>query len=122
MCAGGQFFNLFNLGKNDMKTLKTKELKNGRLAMVSHCRTFPRQITRPNINPGHQWLLLIQLLLLMLEKAFATSEPGSAVQLAVFGYGAQAVITGEGPFKNLTDHLSNPTANNILTNFAHPAV
>ena len=33
--AGGQFFNLFNLGKNDMKTLKTKELKNGRLAMVS---------------------------------------------------------------------------------------
>ena len=35
--TGGQFFNLFNLGKNDMKTLKTKELKNGRLAMVSHC-------------------------------------------------------------------------------------
>ena len=26
---------MFNLGKNDMKTLKTKELKNGRLAMVS---------------------------------------------------------------------------------------
>ncbi|CAK0782691.1 Chlorophyll a-b binding protein 8, chloroplastic [Coccomyxa viridis] len=72
---GGQFFNLFNLGRNDMKTLKTKELKNGRLAM-----------------------------------------------LAVFGYGAQAVITGEGPFKNLTDHLSNPTSNNILTNFAHPAL
>ena len=122
MCAGGQFFNLFNLGKNDMKTLKTKELKNGRLAMVSHCRTFPCQIIGPNRNLGHQWLLLIQLLLLMLENAFATSEPGSAVQLAVFGYGAQAVITGEGPFKNLTDHLSNPTANNILTNFGHPAV
>lgn len=33
--TGGQWFNLFNLGKNDMKTLKTKELKNGRLAMVS---------------------------------------------------------------------------------------
>ena len=45
--AGGQFFNLFNLGRNDMKTLKTKELKNGRLAMVRcpspfHCR--PRVI------------------------------------------------------------------------------
>lgn len=74
---GGQFFNLFNLGKTEaaMKDLKTKELKNGRLAM-----------------------------------------------LAVFGYGAQAVITAEGPFKNLTDHLSDPTGHNILTNFGHPAL
>ena len=45
-----------------------------------------------------------------------------AVQLAMFGYGAQAVITGEGPFKNLTDHLSKPAAYNILTNFGHPAL
>ena len=122
MCAGGQFFNLFNLGKNDLKTLKTKELKNGRLAMVSHCRTFPCQNAGSTGVSRHQWLPLLLLLLLMSEDAFATSEPESAVQLAVFGYGAQAVITGEGPFKNLTDHLSNPTANNILTNFGHPAV
>ena len=70
---GGPFFNLFNLGKTpaDMKTLKLKEIKNGRLAM-----------------------------------------------LACFGYGAQAVMTREGPFKNLLDHLSDPTGHNILTNFA----
>lgn len=70
---GGPFFNLFNFGKDEasMKTLQTKELRNGRLAM-----------------------------------------------LAVFGYGAQAVMTGEGPFKNLTDHLSDPTGKNILTNLA----
>jgi len=35
---GGQFFNLFNLGNKsdaDLKVLKTKELKNGRLAMLA---------------------------------------------------------------------------------------
>ena len=70
---GGQFFNMFNLGKTeaDMNTLKLKEIKNGRLAM-----------------------------------------------LAMFGYGAQATITQEGPFKNLCDHLADPVHHNMLTNFA----
>ncbi len=39
--------------------------------------------------------------------------------LAVFGYGAQAVMTQKGPFANLIDHLSDPTHSNILTNFSH---
>jgi hypothetical protein len=34
--------------------------------------------------------------------------------LAVFGYGAQAVMTGVGPWANLQAHLSDPVANNIL--------
>ena len=38
--------------------------------------------------------------------------------LAMFGYGAQAVMTGKGPFANLCDHLADPTGANILTNFA----
>jgi hypothetical protein len=71
---GGGFFDLFNLSGKDeasTKTLRLKEIKNGRLAM-----------------------------------------------LAMLGMGAQAVMTGEGPVQNLVSHLSNPTANNILTNFA----
>jgi len=49
---GGPFFNFMGMGKTEeeMKTLKTKEIKNGRLAM-----------------------------------------------LAMFGFGAQAVLTGQGP-------------------------
>ena len=38
----------------------------------------------------------------------------------MLGYGAQAVLTGKGPFDNLLTHLSDPGANNILTNFATP--
>lgn len=42
---------------------------------------------------------------------------GRLAMIAVLGFGAQAVLTRQGPFQNLLDHLSNPTANNILTNF-----
>lgn len=34
------------------------------------------------------------------------------------GYGAQAVATHEGPFKNLTSHLADPVSNNLLGNLA----
>jgi len=71
---GGPFFNLFGLGKTPeaIKTLRLKEVKNGRLAM-----------------------------------------------LAMFGYGAQAVITKASPVQNLMDHLADPIHNNILSNFSN---
>jgi len=37
-------------------------------------------------------------------------------RLAIFGFGAQAVITHTDPVKNLLDHLSSPFSNNLITN------
>lgn len=107
---GGQFFNLFNLGAGsaeEMKTLKLKEIKNGEsfgvLSGASGTRKekkAPRaHAPRPRPPPRQK-------------------NTGRLAMLAMLGYGAQAVMTGEGPYSNLISHLSNPTGSNILTNFA----
>ena len=67
----GGFFNFMNMAGSEeqLRTMKLKEIKNGRLAMV-----------------------------------------------AMFGFGAQAIATGEGPFQNLLDHIADPFNNNLFSN------
>jgi len=47
---------------------------------------------------------------------------GRLAMLACFGFGAQAVMTGVGPYQNLIDHIADPFNVNILTNFAKVTV
>jgi len=53
----------------------------------------------------------------MLKFKRSEIENGRLAMIAVFGYGAQAVLTGKGPYENLVSHLSDPVNNNMLANF-----
>ncbi len=90
---GGQFFNMAGMGKTEeeMKTLKTKEIKNGARSM--------QRLPSAHAHPTHALPL----------------PAGRLAMIAMLGYFIQASFTGAGPIDNLLAHLSNPTGENILT-------
>jgi len=70
--------------------------------------------------PGGQWFNMFNMgadAAEMKKLKGRELENGRLAMLAMFGYGAQATITHQGPWKNLIDHLADPTGANILTNF-----
>lgn len=70
--------------------------------------------------PGGPWFNLFNLGKNekdMKELKLKEIKNGRLAMLAVFGYGAQALITRQGPYQNLLDHLADPTHNNIIGNF-----
>ena len=44
---------------------------------------------------------------------------GRLAMMAFLGCMVQAVVTGEGPVKNICDHIADPFANNMLANFSN---
>ena len=40
--------------------------------------------------------------------------------LAMFGYGAQAVLVGSGPVDNLMEHILDPVHHNMMANLINP--
>lgn len=56
----------------------------------------------------------------MEEFKLAEIKHGRLAMLAMAGFTAQALVTQEGPWRNLTQHLAGPLDHNVLTSLQQP--
>ena len=52
-----------------------------------------------------------------LDKQKKEIKNGRLAMMAFLGCMVQAAVTGEGPFKNICDHIADPFGANMLANF-----
>ena len=97
----GGIFNPLNFGANDMKTMKLKEIKNGRLAMISEWRERERE----RVCVCRWWASTSRHCI-----SFPFPPAGFV------GFIIQYQTLGLGPIAALKQHLSEPFAQNITTN------
>jgi hypothetical protein len=135
----GGIFDPMGFSKGNLKELQTKEIKNGRIAMVAYMG-FVLQVRRlccccvcvfgSSICKQSNRLVNPLVCDVVAESHATNQQPALAVLRArptikplvlccVLLVRLQAQATGKGPLADLADHLSNPGANNWLSNIHH---